>query len=164
MPGSCWHSGHLYDLSTQHLKKKNEQCFSLPLAAQNSSASFPINKPYLWEFRKLSTVCSEAVTHSLSWQSWQSREHLLRKESQTEVVSESRQFLPCKLRKPGDKGKRGSNPWPWPGTPSSWLSSHLCFQGETRLERRPSPSAGRRPLCVGTRSAQLPRDSGGKVP
>uniref|UniRef100_G1TR67 Small ribosomal subunit protein uS17m n=1 Tax=Oryctolagus cuniculus TaxID=9986 RepID=G1TR67_RABIT len=66
---------------TKHVKHE--------LAARKSSASFPINKSYLWEFLRLNTVCSEAMTHAASWQSSQIQEHLWREDSQTRVAIES---------------------------------------------------------------------------
>ena len=147
---------------------KNEQCFPLPLAAQNSSVSFPINKSYLWEFLKPNIVCSEAVTHTLSWQSWQTHERLLRKESQTtRVVTESLRFLHVKPRKLRDKGKYQQESLATV-SPSSWRSSRSWLseqEGETRLEICPNLVLGhqpRSPLCLGIYLDQLPPDSEGK--
>lgn len=117
------------------------------------------------------------MTHALSWQSSLIREHLLRKESQTRVVTESLRFLHFKHKKLSDQKKKktqtntqkpSNNPWPLHCPTPPWLSSHLWLseqEGETRLEICPSLSLDHHspgPLCLGMYLAQLPPDSGGE--
>lgn len=129
--------------------KKMSSVFLFPWQLR-IAVSFLINKSYLWEFLKPNVVCSEAMTHTLSWQPSQIHEHLLRKESQTRVVTESLRFLHFKHRKLRDKGKHHQQPLAEaaPSPPPSWLSLHLWLseqEGETHLETCPSLSLGHHP-------------------